>query len=189
MATTAEPHLALGDVAARQLANAQKTAPTMLSISPRWLVHLLSWWGFDAGLPAEQDTCEDIDALIDALIAALPRIATRSEAPNLRTGSMASATAPTRRPTSDSPHSPAVQPIVDDRFHGGASHLGNDLQADGHGVVVRSFGRCSPTSRPRSPRQNRGRRAGTRALRRRQQPRAAVRWAEWCSARFPGWRR
>jgi len=68
----------------------------MLSISPRWLVHLLPWWRFDAGLPAEQDTCQDIDALI----AALPRIATRSEAPNLRTGSMASATAPTRRPTS-----------------------------------------------------------------------------------------
>jgi hypothetical protein len=34
----------------------------MLSISPRWLVHLLPWWAFDAGLPAEQDTCEDIDA-------------------------------------------------------------------------------------------------------------------------------
>jgi hypothetical protein len=49
----------------------------MLSISPRWLVHLLPWWRFDAGLPAEQDTCQDIDALI----AALPRIATRSEAP------------------------------------------------------------------------------------------------------------
>ena len=50
MATTAEPHLALGDVAARQLANAQKTAPTMLSISPRWLVHLLPWVGVEAGI-------------------------------------------------------------------------------------------------------------------------------------------
>jgi hypothetical protein len=30
MAETAEAHLALGDVAARQLANATKTAPTML---------------------------------------------------------------------------------------------------------------------------------------------------------------
>jgi hypothetical protein len=50
MATTAEPHLALGDVAARQLANAQKTAPTMQSISPRWLVHLLPWVGVEAGI-------------------------------------------------------------------------------------------------------------------------------------------
>jgi hypothetical protein len=53
MSTTVEPnppHLALGDVAARQLANAQKTAPTMLSISPRWLVHLLQWVGVEAGI-------------------------------------------------------------------------------------------------------------------------------------------
>ena len=50
MATTSEPHLALGDIAARQLANAQKTAPTMLSISPRWLVHLLPWVGVEAGI-------------------------------------------------------------------------------------------------------------------------------------------
>jgi hypothetical protein len=50
MATTTEPHLALGDVAARQLANAQKTAPTMLSISPRWLVHLIPWVGVEAGI-------------------------------------------------------------------------------------------------------------------------------------------
>ena len=48
MASTTEPHLALGDVAARQLANAQKTAPTMLSISPRWLVHLLPWVGVES---------------------------------------------------------------------------------------------------------------------------------------------
>jgi len=50
MAETAEAHLALGDVAARQLANATKTAPTMLSISPRWLVHLLPWVGVEAGI-------------------------------------------------------------------------------------------------------------------------------------------
>ena len=50
MASTTEPHLALGDAAARQLANAQKTAPTMLSISPRWLVHLLPWVGVEAGI-------------------------------------------------------------------------------------------------------------------------------------------
>jgi len=50
MASTAEPRLALGDVAARQLANAQKTAPTMLSITPRWLVHLLPWVAVEAGI-------------------------------------------------------------------------------------------------------------------------------------------
>jgi hypothetical protein len=50
MAETAEAHLALGDVAARQLANATKTAPTMLSISPRWLVYLLPWVGVEAGI-------------------------------------------------------------------------------------------------------------------------------------------
>ena len=50
MSTTSGPHLALGDIAARQLANAQKTAPTMLSISPRWLVHLLPWVGVEAGI-------------------------------------------------------------------------------------------------------------------------------------------
>ena len=50
MATTAEKHLALGDVAARQLANARTTAPTMLSITPRWLVHLLPWMGVESGI-------------------------------------------------------------------------------------------------------------------------------------------
>jgi hypothetical protein len=50
MADTAEAHVALGDVAARQLANATKSAPTMLSISPRWLVHLLPWVGVEAGI-------------------------------------------------------------------------------------------------------------------------------------------
>ncbi len=50
MAETAQAHLALGDVAARKLANATKTAPTLLSISPRWLVHLLPWVGVEAGI-------------------------------------------------------------------------------------------------------------------------------------------
>jgi hypothetical protein len=50
MAETAQAHSALGDVAARQLANATKTAPTMLSISPRWLVHLMPWVGVEAGI-------------------------------------------------------------------------------------------------------------------------------------------
>jgi hypothetical protein len=49
---TVDPILptALGDVAARQLANATKTAPQMSSISPRWLVHCLQWTPVEAGI-------------------------------------------------------------------------------------------------------------------------------------------
>jgi hypothetical protein len=42
--------LALGDVAARQLANATKTVPQMSTITPRWLVHFLPWVGVEAGI-------------------------------------------------------------------------------------------------------------------------------------------
>ncbi len=42
--------LALGDSAARQLANATKTVPQLVTISPRWLVHLLPWVGVEAGI-------------------------------------------------------------------------------------------------------------------------------------------
>jgi hypothetical protein len=41
---------ALGDGAARQLANATKTVPQMSSITPRWLVHLLQWVPVEAGI-------------------------------------------------------------------------------------------------------------------------------------------
>lgn len=40
----------LGDVAARQLANATKTVPQMVGISPRWLVHCLEWMPVEAGI-------------------------------------------------------------------------------------------------------------------------------------------
>ncbi|MDR3516674.1 MAG: family 2A encapsulin nanocompartment shell protein [Azospirillaceae bacterium] len=40
----------LGDVAARQLANATKTVPQMVSVSPRWLVHCLEWIPVEAGI-------------------------------------------------------------------------------------------------------------------------------------------
>jgi hypothetical protein len=43
-------HSALGDVAARQLANATKTPPQMGSITPRWLVHCLQWLPVEAGI-------------------------------------------------------------------------------------------------------------------------------------------
>ena len=45
-----EVPLALGDRAARQLANATKTVPQMLTITPRWLVHVLPWVPVEAGI-------------------------------------------------------------------------------------------------------------------------------------------
>jgi hypothetical protein len=50
MAEPTAPQTALGDVAARQLANATKTVPQMSSISPRWLTHLLQWVPVEAGI-------------------------------------------------------------------------------------------------------------------------------------------
>jgi hypothetical protein len=50
MAETPDRQTALGDIAARQLANATKTVPQMSSITPRWLVHLLQWVPVEAGI-------------------------------------------------------------------------------------------------------------------------------------------
>lgn len=50
MANAASEPSALGDVEARQLANATKSAPQMSTITPRWLVHLLSWVPVEAGI-------------------------------------------------------------------------------------------------------------------------------------------
>lgn len=41
---------ALGDVAARQLAIATRTVPQMVTISPRWLTHLLNWVPVESGV-------------------------------------------------------------------------------------------------------------------------------------------
>lgn len=41
---------ALGDAAARQLANATKTTAQLPTISPRWLTHLLQWLPVEAGI-------------------------------------------------------------------------------------------------------------------------------------------
>lgn len=41
---------ALGDTAARQLANATKTVPQLATITPRWLTHLLQWLPVEAGI-------------------------------------------------------------------------------------------------------------------------------------------
>ena len=50
MTDIAEKPTALGDVAARTLANATKTVPMLSAISPRWLVHLLQFVPVEAGI-------------------------------------------------------------------------------------------------------------------------------------------
>jgi hypothetical protein len=50
MADTPNAPLALGDSAARQLANTTKTPPQLSTITPRWLVHLLQWVPVEAGI-------------------------------------------------------------------------------------------------------------------------------------------
>jgi hypothetical protein len=47
---TSPDQRALGDNAARQLANATKSAPVLSVISPRWLTHLLQWLPVEAGI-------------------------------------------------------------------------------------------------------------------------------------------
>ncbi len=49
MTQTREP-TALGDIAARQLANATKSTAQLSTISPRWLVHFLQWLPVEAGI-------------------------------------------------------------------------------------------------------------------------------------------
>ena len=45
-----ESQLALGDVAARQLANATKTTPQLIDITPRWFTRLLHWTPLESGI-------------------------------------------------------------------------------------------------------------------------------------------
>ena len=47
---TKQQQTALGDVAARQLAIATRTVPQLLTITPRWLTHLLSWIPVESGV-------------------------------------------------------------------------------------------------------------------------------------------
>jgi hypothetical protein len=46
---TTETRRALGDAAARKLANTTKTPPQLTAITPRWLVQLLSWVPVESG--------------------------------------------------------------------------------------------------------------------------------------------
>ena len=55
---------ALGDVAARQLANATKTPPQLGSITPRWLVHCLQWVPVEAGIYRLNKVKDDISVAV-----------------------------------------------------------------------------------------------------------------------------
>ena len=50
MSTPQTESQALGDLAAVQLANATTTVPQLETITPRWLLHLLSWVPVEAGI-------------------------------------------------------------------------------------------------------------------------------------------
>lgn len=50
MADNKKQQTALGDVAARQLAIATRTVPQMVTITPRWLTHLLNWIPVESGV-------------------------------------------------------------------------------------------------------------------------------------------
>jgi hypothetical protein len=56
---------ALGDAAARQLANATKTTAQLSTITPRWLVHFLEWAPVEAGIfrlnKVKDDTSIEVD--------------------------------------------------------------------------------------------------------------------------------
>ncbi|MFT4079663.1 family 2A encapsulin nanocompartment shell protein [Rhodomicrobium lacus] len=56
---------ALGDVAARQLANATKTVAQFSRITPRWLVHCLQWVPVEAGIYRRNRVKESRDIAVD----------------------------------------------------------------------------------------------------------------------------
>jgi len=56
---------ALGDVAARQLANATKTAPQLARITPRWLTHLLQWVPVEAGIYRLNRVKDEASVVVD----------------------------------------------------------------------------------------------------------------------------
>lgn len=60
-----EHFTALGDVAARTLANATKTVPMMGTITPRWLVHLMQWVPVEAGIYRVNRVKDDTSVAVD----------------------------------------------------------------------------------------------------------------------------
>jgi hypothetical protein len=65
MAAEFERITALGDVAARQLANATKTVPQMSGITPRWLTLLLHWVPVEAGIYRRNRVKEGSQVAVD----------------------------------------------------------------------------------------------------------------------------
>ena len=65
MASPNQPQTALGDFAARQLANATKTVPQFDLISPRWLTHLLQWVPVEAGIYRLNKVKQDANVAVD----------------------------------------------------------------------------------------------------------------------------
>lgn len=59
------PQTALGDSAARQLANATKTVPQFDRITPRWLPRLLNWVPVEAGIYRVNRVKENHDVEVD----------------------------------------------------------------------------------------------------------------------------
>jgi Phage capsid-like protein len=60
-----DAHTALGDVAARTLANATKTVPMLSTITPRWLTHLLPWIPVEAGIYRVNKAKNPADIVVD----------------------------------------------------------------------------------------------------------------------------
>jgi hypothetical protein len=56
---------ALGDVAARQLANTTKTVPQLTAITPRWLVQLLNWVPVESGTYRVNKVKNDAEIQVD----------------------------------------------------------------------------------------------------------------------------
>jgi hypothetical protein len=65
MADEQERQTALGDIAARQLANATKTVPRMSRITPRWLTHLLQWVPVEAGIYRLNQVKDEANVAVD----------------------------------------------------------------------------------------------------------------------------
>ena len=60
-----ERQTALGDVAARQLANATKTVPQLSRITPRWLTQLLQWVPVEAGIYRLNRVKDESNVVVD----------------------------------------------------------------------------------------------------------------------------
>jgi hypothetical protein len=65
MADLDQRQTALGDVAARTLANATKTVPMLETISPRWLVHLMQWVPVEAGIYRVNKVKNEQNVIVD----------------------------------------------------------------------------------------------------------------------------